>query len=89
LVQGIAYAMLAGLPPQYGLYSAFMSCFVYAVLGGSMSLNIGPTAIVALMTGAHTKYGAEYAVLLGFLSGLIIFASGVLQLGEANGFLPG
>ncbi len=73
---------MAGLPPQYGLYSAFMGCFVYTVFGSSKDITIGPTAIMALMTGAHAQYGEAYAVLLTFLTGLIIFSFGILQLGE-------
>ena len=42
---------MAGLEPQYGLYSAFMGCFVYIVFGSSKDITIGPTAIMALMTG--------------------------------------
>ena len=53
--QGIAYAIVAGLPPQYGLYSAFMGCFVYCVFGSSKDITIGPTAIMALMTGVHAQ----------------------------------
>jgi len=79
--QGIAYALVAGLPPQYGLYSAFMGCFVYTVLGSSKDITIGPTAIMALMTGVHAQYGPAYAVLLSFLSGLIILLCGLLRLG--------
>ena len=48
--QGIAYAVVAGLPPQYGLYSAFMGCFTYCVFGSAKDITIGPTAIMALMT---------------------------------------
>ena len=42
---------------------------------------MGPTAIMALMTGAYTQYGEAYAVLLAFLNGIIVFTCGVLQLG--------
>jgi len=85
--QGIAYAIVAGLEPQYGLYSAFMGCFVYCVFGSSKDITIGPTAIMALMTGVHAKYGPDYAVLLAFLSGLIILACGLLQLGFLIDFI--
>eukprot|EP00090_Calanus_glacialis_P015453 TRINITY_DN24401_c0_g1_i1.p1 TRINITY_DN24401_c0_g1~~TRINITY_DN24401_c0_g1_i1.p1 ORF type:complete len:653 (-),score=122.04 TRINITY_DN24401_c0_g1_i1:57-2015(-) len=85
--QGIAYAIVAGLPPQYGLYSAFMGCFVYCVFGSSKDITIGPTAIMALMTGVHAKYGPDYAVLLAFLSGLIVLACGLLQLGFLIDFI--
>ena len=67
--QGIAYAIVAGLPPQYGLYSAFMGCFTYCVFGSCKDITIGPTAIMALMTSVHAQYGPQYAVLLSFLSG--------------------
>ncbi len=74
--------MVAGLPPQYGLYSAFVGCFVYTLFGSSKNITIGPTAIMALMTGTHAQYGETHAVLLTFLTGLIILTFGVLQLGE-------
>ncbi|EDO34158.1 predicted protein, partial [Nematostella vectensis] len=45
--QGLAYALVAGLPPQYGLYSAFMGCFVYCVFGTSKDITLGPTAIMS------------------------------------------
>ena len=85
--QGIAYAVVAGLPPQYGLYSAFVGCFVYCVFGSCKDITIGPTAIMALMTSMHAKHGPEYAVLLSFLSGLIIFLCGLLQLGFLIDFI--
>ena len=47
---------MAGLEPQYGLYSAFMGCFVYIVFGSSKDITIGPTAIMALMTGGWVIY---------------------------------
>ena len=56
ILAGIAYAAVADLPPQYGLYSAFMGCFVYCVFGSSKDITIGPTAIMALMTGAHARH---------------------------------
>lgn len=85
--QGIAYAIVAGLPPQYGLYSAFMGCFVYCMFGSSKDITIGPTAIMAIMTGVHAQYGPDYAVLLAFLSGLIVLACGLLQLGFLIDFI--
>ena len=85
--QGIAYAVVAGLPPQYGLYSSFMGCFVYCVLGTAKDVTIGPTAIMALMTNTYAQYGPQYAVLLSFLSGLIILICGLLQLGFLIDFI--
>jgi len=90
--QGIAYAIVAGLPPQYGLYSAFMGCFAYCFLGSSKDITIGPTAIMAIMTGAvftgpKQVFGTFYAPLLAFFTGIIIFICGVLQLGFLIDFI--
>lgn len=73
----------AGLEAQYGLYSGIMGCFVYAIFGSCKDVNIGPTAIMALMTQPYVeKLGADMAVLLAFLSGCIIFVLGILHLGR-------
>ena len=91
--QGIAYALVAGLEPQYGLYSAFMGCFAYCFFGSCKDITIGPTAIMSLMTGAVFKggslalYGKYYAVLLSFFSGIIILIFGILQLGFLIDFI--
>jgi len=90
--QGIAYAQVAGLESQYGLYSAFMGCFAYCIFGSCKDITIGPTAIMALMTGAvfdglDPAIGAYYAVLLAFFSGIIIFLFGILQLGFLIDFI--
>ncbi|BET02084.1 high affinity sulfate transmembrane transporter activity [Nesidiocoris tenuis] len=80
--QGIAYAVVAGLQPQYGLYSGFMGCFVYFFFGSCKDITVGPTAIMALMTQTYVeKHGPDFAVLLAFLSGLVILFCGVLRLG--------
>ena len=50
--QGMAYAMLAGLPPIMGLYASILPMLVYAMLGGSTTLSIGPVAIISMMTFA-------------------------------------
>ncbi|XP_046393579.1 sodium-independent sulfate anion transporter-like isoform X2 [Ischnura elegans] len=86
--QGIAYGVVAGLPPQYGLYSAFMGCFMYILLGSCKDITIGPTAIMALMAQVYVEsYGPSFAVLLTFLSGVIILALGLLQLGFLVDFI--
>jgi len=80
--QGIAYAVVAGLDPKYGLYSGFMGCFVYTVLGSTKDITIGPTAIMALLTHKYVaSAGPDYAVLLAFLTGCIILLFGFLRLG--------
>uniref|UniRef100_A0A182NE09 SLC26A/SulP transporter domain-containing protein n=1 Tax=Anopheles dirus TaxID=7168 RepID=A0A182NE09_9DIPT len=80
--QGIAFAVMANLEPQYGLYSAFMGCFVYCLFGSCKDLTIGPTAIMALMVQVYVgSLGADFAVLLSFLAGCIILVFGLLNLG--------
>ncbi|ALC44993.1 CG6928 [Drosophila busckii] len=85
LPQGLAYATLAGLEPQYGLYSAFVGGIVYALLGSCRQVTIGPTALLALMTSRHTGLGLDsgpaYGILLCLISGIIELAMAVLKLG--------
>lgn len=85
--QALAYAEVAGLPPQYGLYSAFMGCFVYFVLGTSRDVTLGPTAIMSLLVSYYTFREPAYAVLLAFLSGCIQLAMGLLHLGFLLDFI--
>lgn len=62
--QGIAYAVVANLPPQYGLYSSFMGCFVYAIFGSCKDITIGPTAIMSLMIySAVGHLNVDFAIL--------------------------
>ncbi|XP_066949703.1 sodium-independent sulfate anion transporter-like isoform X7 [Macrobrachium rosenbergii] len=80
--QGIAYAAVAGLDPTYGLYSAFMGCFLYLFFGSCKDITIGPTAIMAIMTHEYSGHGGpDFAILLCFLSGIIILAAGFCNLG--------
>lgn len=85
LPQGLAYATLAGLEPQYGLYSAFVGGILYAFLGGCRQVTIGPTALLALITSKHTGLGLTsgptYAILLCFISGVIELIMALLRLG--------
>lgn len=85
LPQGLAYSTLAGLEPQYGLYSAFVGGVVYALLGGCREVTIGPTALLALMTSRHTGLGGisgpHLAILLCFLSGIVELIMALLKLG--------
>ncbi|XP_011150572.1 sodium-independent sulfate anion transporter isoform X2 [Harpegnathos saltator] len=86
--QGIAYAIVAGLPAQYGLYSSFMGCFVYLIFGSSKDVTVGPTAIMALLSQQHVmRLGEDFAVLMCFLSGVLITAMGVLHLGFLVDFI--
>ncbi|XP_054987837.1 sodium-independent sulfate anion transporter isoform X1 [Sorex araneus] len=79
--QGLAYAEVAGLPPQYGLYSAFMGCFVYFFLGTARDVTLGPTALMSLLVSTYTPRQPAFAVLLAFLSGCVQLAMGCLRLG--------
>lgn len=93
--QGMAYAMLAGLPPIYGLYAALVPQLVYALTGTSRQLGVGPVAmdslLVAVVVGQLAQTGtADYlsmAILLAFLVGLIQLLFGVLRLGFLVNFL--
>ncbi|KJZ09711.1 MULTISPECIES: sulfate permease [unclassified Halomonas] len=93
--QSLAYAILAGLPAVVGLYASLLPAVVYAMLGTSRSLAVGPVAIIALMTGAAlTKVATpgsaayvEAALVLALLSGLMLTAMGMLRLGFFANFL--
>ncbi|NXC37810.1 S2611 protein, partial [Penelope pileata] len=79
--QALAYAEVAGLPVQYGLYSSFVGCFVYCFLGTAKDVTLGPTAIMSLLVSSYAFHDAAYAVLLAFLCGCIQLAMGLLRLG--------
>ena len=93
--QSLAYAMLAGLPPQVGLYASILPLIAYALLGTSRALAVGPVAVVSLMTAAAVSQIAasgtpEYltaAITLAFLSGIVLIAMSVLRLGFLANFL--
>ena len=93
--QGMAYAVLAGLPPQAGLYGAILPLLIYAVFGSSGPLAVGPTAVMALMTaaaaGAVAQTGtADYhyaALWLALMSGVVLLVMGVFRLGFLANFL--
>lgn len=90
--QAIAYANVAGLPLQYGLYSSFMACFVYTIFGSWKDVPVGPTAIAAILTREtlqRAHLGPDFAVLLCFISGCISLLMGILQLGFLLDFISG
>lgn len=95
--QSMAYAMIAGLPSEYGLYASLVPLYVYALLGSSRQLAVGPVALASLLVEAGVsdlvdssiepeKY-IKYAVTLAFLVGLIQLAMGITQSGWVVSFL--
>jgi SulP family sulfate permease len=93
--QGLAYALLAGLPPEYGLYASMAPLLAYAVFGSSRVLAVGPVAVVSLMTAAAiAPYAAagvaaqvNAALTLAMMSGLFLLVMGLLRLGALANFL--
>ena len=93
--QSLAYALLAGLPPEMGLYASILPLVAYAIFGTSRALAVGPVAVISLMTAAAVgnmalEGTAEYAmaaITLAFMSGLILTLMGVFRLGFLANFL--
>lgn len=93
--QSLAYALLAGLPPQIGLYASIIPLLIYSIFGTSNTLAVGPVAVIALMTFAVCSKFAQpgssefvsIAILLAAISGLILLLMGILRLGFITNFL--
>lgn len=93
--QSLAYALLAGLPPQVGLYASILPLIAYAIFGTSRALAVGPVAVVSLMTavaaGNLAAQGSpEYlaaAILLALISGGMLLLMGLFRLGFIANFL--
>jgi len=93
--QSLVYAMLAGLPPEVGLYASILPIVAYALLGSSMTMAVGPVAVVSLMTASALQPlaaagSAEYvalAVQLSLISGAMLLVFGALRLGFLAHFL--
>jgi len=93
--QGIAYALIAGLPPIYGLYCALAPQVMYAIFGSSRQVAIGPVAMDSLIvaTGVSTLAltGSDsyiaITILLALIVGIVQFLMGVLRLGFVVNFL--
>ncbi len=93
--QSLAYASLAGLPAEVGLYASIAPLLLYAIFGTSRALAVGPVAVVSLMTataiGEHAVAGTPgywaVAITLAFLSGAMLLAMGLLRLGFLASFL--
>ena len=93
--QSLAYALLAGLPPEAGIYASIVPIVLYSIFGSSRSLAVGPVAIVSLLTVSALAQVAEQgtagygvaALTLAFLSGGFLMLMGVLRLGFLANFL--
>ena len=93
--QSLAYALLAGLPAEMGLYASILPLVAYAIFGTSRALAVGPVAVVSLMTAAAVgnlalQGTAEYAmaaITLAFISGVMLLVMGVFRLGFLANFL--
>ena len=93
--QSLAYALLAGLPPEVGLYASILPLIAYAVFGTSSALAVGPVAVVSLMTATAvgrlaTEGTADYAsaaIILALLSGVMLTLMGLFRLGFIANFL--
>ena len=87
--QSLAYAMLAGLPPEIGLYASILPLIAYAIFGTSRTLAVGPVAVVSLMTltaasAIAAPGSADFiaaALVLALLSGLFLLLLGIFKLG--------
>ena len=93
--QSLAYALLAGMPPEAGIYASIAPIMLYAIFGTSRALAVGPVAVVSLMTAAAVGNIAESgtagyitaALTLAFLSGAMLMALGLFRLGFLANFL--
>src|SRR6056297_3632803 len=93
--QSLAYALLAGLPAQAGIYASIVPIMLYALFGTSRALAVGPVAVVSLMTAAAIGQVAEAgsmgyaaaALTLALLSGAMLLGMGLLRLGFVANFL--
>ncbi len=95
LPQGVAFASIAGMPPEYGLYAAMVPAIVAALFGSSWQLVSGPTTAISIVVFASLSPMAEpgslefvqLALTLSFLSGLLMLALGALRLGGLMNFV--
>ena len=90
--QSLAYALLAGLPPQVGIYVSIFPLLAYAAFGSSRYLNVGPTAVISLMTAVAIAVLPEEtrlisAAALAILTGTILLIAGILKAGFVMNFV--
>ena len=95
--QAMAYALLAGLPPIYGLYASVLPAIVYALFGTSRHMPVGPAALIALLTFSGVSALAQpgsaryvsLALLLALMVGVLQLTMGLLRMGFMVNFIPG
>jgi SulP family sulfate permease len=93
--QSLAYALLAGLPAEMGLYASILPLVAYALFGTSRTLSVGPVAVVSLMTATAVGHVAQAgsidyitaAIAMAMMSGLMLLAMGILRFGFLANFL--
>ncbi|KAH8388559.1 hypothetical protein KR093_009633, partial [Drosophila rubida] len=87
--QSIAYAALAGLSSEYGLYSAFIGSIIYVFFGTIPQVSIGPTSLMAIMTLQFCEgKPVQMVIVLAFMAGLVELLMGICQLGFIVSFIP-
>ena len=94
--QSLGLALVAGVPPQAGLYAAMSGLVTYALFGSSRTLSVGPVAVLSLMTAAALsrlplETPAEFAgaaLTLSFMTGAILLFAGIFRLGFVSNFIP-
>ena len=81
--QSLALASLAGVNPEYGLYSSFPGVFAYAILGTARDMNVGPTVMLSLLTKRYISFASVPAIAsaLAFICGIILLFLGIFKLG--------
>jgi len=92
--QGMAYAIVAGLPPVVGIYASIVPPIVYALFGSSMTQSVGPMAIISLMTAAvigplapaGSALAGVLAAQLALVSGTVLLLCGLLRMGFLANF---
>lgn len=93
--QGMAYALIAGLPPVYGLYASVVPQLIYAIFGTSRQLSVAPVAMDSLLVATGVSVmaieGSEayitYAIMLAFFMGVTQFTLGVIRMGFITNLL--
>ncbi len=93
--EALAYAQIAGVPVQYGLYAAPFALIAYAIFGGSKRLSVGPTSTVAIISAsviaplaaAGSQHYLSLTIMLAIMTGVVLVAAGVARLGFVAKFL--